>query len=308
MRTHRLLGLCSDNKRQCTKKIPTPSNCANRSRMAGLDVLLLIFCVSTVLPLVKSEIAAISSRVNVRRRARECIFTTGDSGKHMPAQDDARENQLIDLFNLYREENRSRHGTDAILKIDRNTLIKFELKSVTVEKGSLSTVRDLGRDHIDKWRDTHWIVAFYDKSGKLSRCKYASPDDMQPWIEKIWNYVEADFRMADLVPDTVTLREMQGIVGMKEKYTRDDAKRLHKNQYSAAQYKELMDLDDGYSPEQMLGIFRDRVRYLLLRGSTLNNPHIPASYFNHHPDITREYAATLRKLVKAWIKDRRTAG
>jgi hypothetical protein len=222
----------------------------------------------------------------------------------MPAQDDVRENQLVDLFNLEREDNRARHGTDAILRIDDANLIKFELKSVTVEKGSLSTVRDLGRDHIEKWRDTHWIVAFYNKVGKLTHCKYASPDDMNPWIEKIWGYVEADFKMADLVPDTVTLAEMQGIIGIKETYSLEDAKRLHKNQYTSAQYKEQMDLDGGYSPDRMLTIFKDRVRYILLRGSTLNNPHIPASYFSHHPEITKEYAATLRDLVKKWLKNR----
>ena len=34
------------------------------------------------------------------------------------AQDDARENRLIDLFNLYQTDDRVRHGTDAILELD----------------------------------------------------------------------------------------------------------------------------------------------------------------------------------------------
>lgn len=40
-----------------------------------------------------------------------------------------------------------------------------------------------------------------------------------------------------------------------------------------------MDLPDGYSPKRMLEILRLRARYLLDRGSTLNNPHIPKRFF-----------------------------
>jgi hypothetical protein len=37
-------------------------------------------------------------------------------------QDDARENRIVDLFNLDRPANRVRHGTDAILRIDGHTV------------------------------------------------------------------------------------------------------------------------------------------------------------------------------------------
>lgn len=92
------------------------------------------------------------------------------------AQDDVRENQLVDLFNLDRPPNRVRHGTDAILKIG-GKVIEFELKSVTTKGRGLSTVRDLGRGHIKKWRHKHWIIAFYNDSG-LIECKYGTPDAM----------------------------------------------------------------------------------------------------------------------------------
>ena len=218
----------------------------------------------------------------------------------MAAQDDARENQLVDLFNLERGENRVRHGTDAILTIDGRTL-EFELKSVTTVGGGLSTVRDLGRDHISKWRDKHWIIAFYDKSGKLGGCRYASPHDMEPWISKIWEYIEPEFRVSDVVHATVSLDEMQSIVGAKNAYSIADAKKLHKNQLTTREYAELCDVEAGYSPERMLDIFRRRVGYLLQRGSTLNNPHIPFAYFDHHEPIVKDHAATLRTLVREWL-------
>lgn len=218
----------------------------------------------------------------------------------MPAQDDARENQLVDLFNLEREENRVRHGTDAVLQIDGQT-IEFELKSVTTDKGGMSTVRDLGRDHIEKWRSKHWIVAFYNKSGKLIQCKYANPDDMRPWIDRIWAYIEPDFRIADVVPAQITLSQMHAIVGNKAVYSFADAKLLHKMQLRSEQYRNMMDVEGGYSPERMLEIFRDRVSYVIRRGSTLNNPHIPAGYFEHHAPIVKDHSAVLRQLIGEWL-------
>jgi len=67
----------------------------------------------------------------------------------MIAQDDVRENELIELFVLDRPENRTRHGTDDLLHIDGRTL-EFELKSVTTLKEGLTMVHDFGPDHIRK--------------------------------------------------------------------------------------------------------------------------------------------------------------
>jgi len=216
------------------------------------------------------------------------------------AQGDIRENQLVDLFNLERPQNRVRHGTDAILKIGGKT-IEFELKSVTTAKGGLSTVRDLGRDHIKKWRKKHWIIAFYSSSG-LNQCKYVAPEGMSPWINKIWSYIEPDFQIADCVPPMITKRAMFSVIGEKAVYSAEDAKRLHKNQYSAAQYKKMMDVVGGYSPAKMLEIFRHRAEYLIQRGSTLNNPHIPVHFFQPFPTILKNHAVELRKLVRAWMR------
>ncbi|WP_293079190.1 hypothetical protein [Okeania sp. SIO3B5] len=64
-----------------------------------------------------------------------------------------------------------------------------------------------------------------------------------------------------------------------------------------------MDLEFGYSPERMLSILRDRCQYLIERGSTLNNPHIPASYFKNWERITTNHAQRLRELVIENIQD-----
>ena len=215
------------------------------------------------------------------------------------AQDDVRENRLVDLFNLARPANRSRHGTDALLSVD-GQIIEFELKSVTTGGGSVSTVRDLGPDHISKWRGKHWIVGIYDELD-LRSCKYGSPDAMKEWIDRVWEYIRVDFEMAELIPDLITREVMFRIIGEKLFYTISDARKLHKNQYTVAQYQTRMDRPDGYSYPRMLEIFRDRAKYVMKRGATLNNPHIPATYFTNWPTIESDYAVRLRALVRDWL-------
>src|SRR5205085_2492372 len=107
----------------------------------------------------------------------------------------------------------------------------------------------------------------------LIRCKYVPPEGMAKWIDKIWSYIEPDFQIADCAPPLITLHAMAQVLGTKKVYSLEDAKRLHKNQYSIQQYKERMDVPGGYSCERMLEIFKDRAAYLIQRGSTLNNPH-----------------------------------
>jgi hypothetical protein len=147
----------------------------------------------------------------------------------VPAQDDVRENRLVDLFNLERPPNRTRHGVDALLKMD-GKVYEFELKSITTTKGGLTTVRDFGPDHIEKWKTKHWIVALYSDDA-LVDCKYASPDDIKPWVEDRWEYVRADFMAAEIVPSCVTMEAMQTVLGIKDRYTVGDAKSVQKLQY-----------------------------------------------------------------------------
>src|SRR5262249_1873289 len=134
----------------------------------------------------------------------------------------------------------------------------------------------------------------------LSACKYASPDDLKPWVEDRWNYIKTDFMAAEVVPACVPIEAMYEIIGKKEIYTLDDARALQKLQYSAEKYRAAMDIAGGYSAEAMLGVFRDRIKYLLSRGSTLNNPKVPQSVVDGWTTITSEYALRLRELVRAW--------
>jgi hypothetical protein len=131
------------------------------------------------------------------------------------------------------------------------------------------------------------------------------PDAMKGWIDRVWEYIRLDFEMAGLIPDLITGDVMSSIIGSKDVYTISDARKLHKQQYTAAEYRVRMDRPDGYSYARMLEIFRDRARYVMKRGATLNNPHIPAAYFSSWPTIESDHAVQLRALVRDWLASMR---
>jgi len=220
----------------------------------------------------------------------------------MTVQDDRRENELITLFQLQKPAKATRSGTDAVLYFN-GRYIPFELKSTT--SSSVTTVRDFGLTHIQKWQDKHWLFGFYNKEGaKLNYCLYGSPQAMGKWIHEKEAYILPDYKLAQLAPELLTLNVLYEILGQKQIYTLEDARRLQKKQYTIQQYRHQMDLFQGYSPERMLAILKDRCRYLIERGSTLNNPHIPASYFQGWERITENHAQRLRELVAEALDDK----
>jgi len=52
----------------------------------------------------------------------------------------------------------------------------------------------------------------------------------------------------------------------------------------------------------MLEIVKDRAKYLIERGSTLNNPHIPSAYFDGWTEITKNHAGQLRVMVREYFE------
>jgi hypothetical protein len=208
-------------------------------------------------------------------------------------QDDDREEAMRKLFDLYKDENEGRSGVDAFLDIDGKS-IPFELK--TTSNGSVTTVRDFGPDHIEKWKDKHWLIGFFIKGKEYYM--YGSPAMMSPWIKSKELYIRPDFILSKLVPAKLNKKDMCQVLDEKAKYSYEDAKGVQKRQYSKDKYIALQDLKDGYSPDRMLEIFKDRAQYLVERGSTLNNPHIPKKYFDGWPKITRNHSNVLRKMVR----------
>jgi hypothetical protein len=228
----------------------------------------------------------------------------------MPAQDDARENEMRSVFNLTRPEEFGRADIDAILDLEGATVpdafkgraIPFELKSSTTGVPDISTVRDLGMHHIEKWRSLHWLFGVYarNKQGdqKLQYCLYGGPSKMEAWLDEVAAYAEADYKLAECVPDLMTDSTLTIVLGDAEEFTYDDVRRLLKNQGLADEYRQAADRPEmRYSRKAMLGLMRLRCAYLINRGSTRNNPHIPPRYFQGWEQISKNYAARLREMV-----------
>ena len=223
----------------------------------------------------------------------------------MAAQDDAREFELRTLFNLTRPEEYGRADIDAVLELKgraipaalRGQTVSFELKSATGGRPTISTVRDFGLHYLEKWRKLHWLFGIYE-GRRLQYCLYGSPAAMKPWFDQMAAYIGPDVALAEHAPDFIKDSTLTAILGSRRKFTRADARRLMKNQYSAADYDAAADLPGGeYSRRAMLSMLRQRCEYVIRRGLTLNNPHIPASYFADWERITEDHAARLRELV-----------
>jgi hypothetical protein len=213
-------------------------------------------------------------------------------------QDDARENELRGLFQLEKPSDEGRSGVDAVLSLDGKRYL-FELKSTTT--GSVTTVRDFGMEHIEKWKGKHWLIGVYSKAQLLQHTFYLTPDDMWPGIKEKEKYVHLDYEVAKYAPNLIGLDALYSLLGKKEKYSYKEAVEVHKRQYTKAQYLEKMDVPNGYSKDRMLDILRDRCRYLIERGSTLNNPHVPAAYIAERGNkILSEHSSKLRGLVRAF--------
>lgn len=211
-------------------------------------------------------------------------------------QDDGRENAQIELFGLAKPVGEGRAGIDAILVLDNGTEVPFELKTTT--NGSVTTVRDFGFAHIEKWKNKHWLISKYSKDGtQMEYAIYGSPQAMSTWIEEKEAYITPDFELAKIAPDQLVLNHLYKVIEKKKIYTLSDAQKLHKKQFKVSKYKELMDVKDGYTPNLMLEILKERCKYLIERGSTLNNPHIPASYFEGWERITENHSDRLKVMV-----------
>ncbi|OBF25512.1 hypothetical protein [Mycobacterium sp. ACS4331] len=225
----------------------------------------------------------------------------------MPAQDDARETQMVWMFNLSVPPDRRRADIDAYLELDESAdPIPFELKSTT--GNSVSTVRDFGPEHIEKWAHLHWLFAFYAKDATtLRHCYYASPADMADWIAEKKRYVRPDFVLAQRAPGRITDDDLTEVIGTGSDFSLADARRIMKNQWSAQQYRAGADLPGSrYSRAKMLELLQDRLSYVIRRGATLNNPHIPESYLIEHglTPITKDHALHLRDLVRGYLANR----
>jgi len=166
-------------------------------------------------------------------------------------QDRDREDALRKLFEL-EQANQNRTGPDAVDEVGRY----YELKSTTRDR--VSTARDVGPEHLKKWRSLNWIVGrgqYVWSKFTFEKTYVLTPIQMEPWF----NLIEA-------------------------KLTQD-----------AGLFSRVLNVleTDGFTPAEC-----DRIRRAFRRGVLLNDPKITWGYIQAHGvEIRREHAKTLRRVL-----------
>lgn len=232
----------------------------------------------------------------------------------MPVQDDERERELVRMFNLNWDPAHQRAGVDAVLDVDVNgRSFRFDVEVKSSTGTTVSTARDVGMDHIKKWRRMLFVIGFYSKEARrpeLQHCLCLTPVDMEPWIASIEAKISIDFKLALGASRRLTLDDLHEICGAQDSYSIEDAKRLHKQQWSSEEYQAALDLVIDEKPrisaDRMLEILQLRLRYIAQRGATLNNPHIPKTHLSTFNDTNRvikgpNWAAGVRAIAEDFV-------
>lgn len=204
----------------------------------------------------------------------------------MPVQDDERERELVRMFNLEWDPAHQRGGVDAILPVAVDGVrYRFEVEVKSSTGATVSTARDVGMDHIARWRRMMLVIGFYSREARrpeLRECLCLTPVDMEPWIASIEAKVAIDFKLAQRAARRLTMEDLHDVCGIQDSWSLPDAKRLHRQQWTKEQYAAALDVRVGQewraSPSKMLELLQLRARYIAERGATLNNPHITKAH------------------------------
>lgn len=233
----------------------------------------------------------------------------------MPVQDDERERELVRMFNLDWDPAHQRAGVDAVLGVEvdgRPHQFEVEVKSSTGR--TVSTARDVGMEHIQKWRRKLFVIGFYSKEARrpeLLHCLCLTPLDMEPWIASIEAKILIDFKLARLASRHLVLDDLFEVCGEQASYSLEDAKRLHKQQWTAEEYAAALDTDVDserrISQAKMLEILQLRSKYIAERGATLNNPHITKTHLDTFAGTNRvvggpNWAAGVRQIAIEFVR------
>lgn len=233
----------------------------------------------------------------------------------MPVQDDERERELVRVFNLDWDSAHQRGGADALLdvRIDGKTY-QFEVEVKSTTGTTVSTARDVGMDHIQKWRKMIFVIGYYTKEARrpeLKSCLCLTPVDMEPWIASIEQKISTDFKIADKASHRLTMLDLFDVCGEKKSYSIEDAKKLHKMQWSNDEYEAALDtVENGrqrISQAKMLDILQLRAKYIAERGATLNNPHITKTHLDtfigsNRVVLSSSWAKSIRTIAKDFVR------
>ena len=234
----------------------------------------------------------------------------------MAVQDDERERELVRMFNLEWDPAHQRSGVDALLDIDvDDRAYRFEVEVKSSTGSTVSTARDVGMAHIGRWRSMLFVIGFYSREARrpeLQHCLCLTPMDMEPWIASVEAKILPDYQLAQLASRRLVLQDLFDVCGEQPTYSLEDAKQLHKQQWTAEEYQSALDMTVGGRPRisqgKMLEILQLRSRYIAERGTTLNNPHITKTHlatFAGTDSVVQgpNWAAGVRRIATDFVRN-----
>ena len=224
---------------------------------------------------------------------------------------------MVASLNLDQRPGRARHEEDGHAEVEvggRSVRLLFECKSAPVG-GDFGTGRDTGMRQLQRWETMHFAFGWFEpRDTRPTRLWYGSPAMMRPWNQGEQAYLGPDLALLDLVPEAVDQRVVAAVLDDKDVYTYQDMRRLLKDQWNADRatgrpnrYQLNADVWRGrrstehlYSRTMAERAVRDRVRYLLARGGTVNNRKISAGYVlqNCHELKPPRFADELARAVQ----------
>jgi hypothetical protein len=233
----------------------------------------------------------------------------------MTVQDDERERELVRMFNLAWDPAHQRAGVDAVLKLEvGGELYALEVEVKSTTGSTVSTARDVSMEHIQKWRRKLFVIGFYSRDARrpeLLSCLCLTPTEMEPWIASIEAKIMTDFKLALRASRRLQIDDLHEICGAQTTYSLEDAKRLHRQQWSSDQYNAALDVRVGdesrMSETKMLEILQLRSKYISERGATLNNPHINKSHLDKYAASDRvvtapNWADGIRRIAGEFVR------
>lgn len=134
---------------------------------------------------------------------------------------------------------------------------------------------------------------------------------MEPWIASIETKILIDFKLALCASRRLVLADLFEVCGEQESCSMEDARRLHKQQWTADEYAAALDVDRGaerrISQAKMLEILRLRSKYIAERGATLNNPHVTKTHLDTFAGSNRvvsgpNWAAGVRQIAIDFVR------
>ncbi len=115
-------------------------------------------------------------------------------GRQVQVQNQARERQLADLFNL--NLNPDRLGPDAHDEFGN----QFELKSTTVS--GVGTGRDVSIEMLEAWRQRYWIVGVgrnLEEGFVFDDIYFLTPEMMDERLTQIEDHIRPDLELRNII-------------------------------------------------------------------------------------------------------------